>query len=461
MFAVIDIETTGGSIAQGSRITELACIIFDGEKIVDRFSTLINPECNIPIYITGLTGITNEMVLSAPRFFEVAEKIVKITEGKIFVGHNVQFDYGHVKHEFKMLGYKYERDTFCTCRTGRKLLPGYSSYSLGNLSRALSIDLKNHHRAEDDATATAEILRRLIIEHNEKIIRSLVKPGKEPDLNELLESNTLKDLPEETGIYHFYDREGNVIYVGKAKNIRKRVVSHFKNKSAGKTLRMRTQLADIDFTLTGNELLALLMEAAEIKKHQPNFNRSQKRMEYKFGVYDQMHKSGYLELIVDKIRNDIKPFAWFSSDKEAKLYLDKITDRYNLYKRYTSLQRTSGACFRHQLKICNGACMNEESHGDYNSRVQEYINSLDINLPDALLIDKGRTSTEKSALLIENGMLKAYGFFDPHFISNAFEIKEQLTSIDFHPDFQNILRSAIRLKKYYKLIELNHQPEMF
>jgi DNA polymerase III subunit epsilon len=461
LFAVIDIETTGGSIAQGSRITEIACIIFDGEKIVDRFSTLINPECNIPPFITGLTGITNEMVLSAPRFFEVAEKIVKITEGKIFVGHNVQFDYGHVKHEFKMLGYKYERDTFCTCRTSRKLLPGYSSYSLGNLSNALSIDLKNHHRAEDDATATAEILHRLIIEHNEKVVRSLVKPGKEPDLNELLESNALKDLPEETGVYYFYDHEGNVIYVGKAKNIRKRVVSHFKNKSAGKTLRMRAQLADIDFTLTGNELLALLIESAEIKKHQPQFNRAQKRTEYKFGVYDQMHKNGYIELVVDKIRNDVKPFAWFSSDKEAKIYLDKITDRYNLCKRFTSLQQTSGPCFRRQLKICNGACIDAETATDYNARVQEYINSLDINLPDVLLVDKGRNTSEKSALHIENGMLKAYGFFDPHFITNSFDIKEQLTPMGFHPDFQNILRSAIHHKKYCKLIELNHQPEMF
>ncbi|HNR20783.1 MAG TPA: exonuclease domain-containing protein [Bacteroidia bacterium] len=460
MFAVIDIETTGGSLAQGSRITEIGCVIFDGEKIVEVFSTLVNPECNIPPFITRLTGISNQMVENAPRFFEVAEKLVKLTEGKIFVGHNVQFDYGHIKHEYKMLGYRYERDTFCTCRISRKLLPGYSSYSLGNLTKLLSIPLQNHHRAQDDAVATTEILRRLILEHGIKVVTSLKKAGKEPDLNELLESNTLKDLPEKTGVYFFYDHEGNVIYVGKANNIRKRVVSHFRNKSASKTLHMRSLLADIDYELTGNELMALLIESAEIKKHQPRFNRSQRRMEYKFGVYDELTKDGYIELVIDNIRENTRPLAWFGSAKDAKTYLEKITERFNLCKRFTALQQINGACFRHQLKMCNGACVGTETPYDYNQRVQEFMSTLEIALPDVLLIDKGREEDEKSAILIEDGIYKARGFFNPAYITHPHDIKNHLQKVDFHPDFHHILRSAINRKKYFKLIELNKVQEL-
>lgn len=460
MFAVIDIETTGGSIAQGSRITEIACILFNGEKITEVFSTLVNPECNIPPFITRLTGISNEMVANAPRFFEIAEKLVKITDGKIFVGHNVQFDYGHIKHEFKSLGYKYERDTFCTCRISRKLLPGYSSYSLGNLSRLLNIELTNHHRATDDAIATTEILRRLLIEHGSKVVTSLVKQGKEPDLNELLESDTLKDLPEKTGVYYFYNHFGDIIYIGKANNIRKRVFSHFKNKSTSKTLRIRSQLADIDFVLTGNELLALLIESAEIKKHQPQFNRSQRRIEYRFGIYNAENSNGYIELSVGDINRNIKPLAWFSTEKEAKTYLEKITDRFNLCKKYTSLQQLDGPCFRRQLKICNGACEGLETPNLYNERVLDYINTTEIKLPDALLIDKGREPDEKSAILIEDGIYKAHGFFNPAFVNHPDEIKELLKPVDFHPDFQHILKSAIHHKKYLKLIELNQMHEL-
>lgn len=460
MFAVIDIETTGGSLAQGSRITEIGCVIFDGEKVTEVFSTLINPECNIPPFITKLTGISNEMVQSAPRFFEVAEKLVKLTEGKIFVGHNVQFDYGHIKHEYKMLGYKYERDTFCTCRISRKLLPGYASYSLGNLTKLLSIPLENHHRAQDDAVATTEILRRLILEHGIKVITSLKKAGKEPDLNELLESNTLKELPEKTGVYYFYDHEGNIIYIGKANNIRKRVISHFRNKSASKTLHMRSLLADIDFELTGTELMALLIESAQIKKHQPRFNRSQRRLEYKFGVYASETKEGYTELSIDTIRSNIRPLAWFVSEKEAKSYLEKITERFNLCKRYTSLQQINGACFRHQLKMCNGACVGKEDVTEYNLRVRDFISTLEIPLPDVLLIDKGREEDERSAILVEDGIYKAHGFFIPAYISNPSEIKDNLKKVDFHPDFHHILRSAIHRKKYFKLIELDKVQEL-
>ncbi|MEQ8811132.1 MAG: 3'-5' exonuclease, partial [Imperialibacter sp.] len=161
MYAIIDIETTGGN-AQFSKITEIAIYVHDGSQVVDEFTTLVNPECNIPPFITKLTGITNEMVEDAPRFFEVAKKIVEITEGKIFVAHNVNFDYGFVRHEFKRLGYEFKRDTLCTVKLSRKILPGKSSYSLGNLCKSLGIEIENRHRAGGDAFATVKLIEILL-----------------------------------------------------------------------------------------------------------------------------------------------------------------------------------------------------------------------------------------------------------------------------------------------------------
>ena len=155
-YAIIDIETTGGS-PQRDKITEIAIFIHNGSKIIDELVTLINPERFIPHFITTLTGITNEMVADAPTFYEVAKEIVKITEGKIFVAHNASFDYHFIRNEFKNLGYRYKRDVLCTVKLSRKLLPGMPSYSLGKLCDELQIKIDNRHRAAGDAIATSKI----------------------------------------------------------------------------------------------------------------------------------------------------------------------------------------------------------------------------------------------------------------------------------------------------------------
>ncbi|HOI87387.1 MAG TPA: 3'-5' exonuclease, partial [Lentimicrobium sp.] len=170
MYAIIDVETTGGNFAS-ERLTEIAIYLHDGEKIVDEFSTLINPEQSIPFMITRLTGITNEMVAGAPRFYEVAKKIVEMTEGATFVGHNASFDYNFIRHEFKRLGYNFRRQTLCTVRMSRKLLPGLPSYSLGNLCEMLGIRIENRHRAAGDALATVKLLELLLKTDPETIDR--------------------------------------------------------------------------------------------------------------------------------------------------------------------------------------------------------------------------------------------------------------------------------------------------
>ena len=167
MYAIIDIETTGSTYKSG-KITEIAIFIHDGFEIVDSFSSLINPECYISDFITRLTGIDNEMVRKAPRFHEVARKVVEMTTGTVFVAHNVSFDYKFIQEEFIRLGYDYQRKTLCTVRMGRKYLPGHRSYSLGKICGELGISINGRHRAAGDALATVKLFEMIMDRKAEK-----------------------------------------------------------------------------------------------------------------------------------------------------------------------------------------------------------------------------------------------------------------------------------------------------
>lgn len=164
MFTIIDIETTG-SVFKYGKITEIAIFQHNGQKITDSFSTLINPEIDIPQFITRLTGISNEMVKDAPKFYEVAKQIIELTEGRTFIAHNVNFDYSFIKEEYKRLGYIFNRKKLCTVQLSRKLLPGHSSYSLGKLCSDLGVIISDRHRAEGDALATVKLFE-ILLEKN-------------------------------------------------------------------------------------------------------------------------------------------------------------------------------------------------------------------------------------------------------------------------------------------------------
>lgn len=167
MYAVIDIETTGTNNQTG-KIIEIAIILFNGQFISDSFVSLVNPECYIPKFITKITGISNEMVAKAPKFYEIAKQIVQLTSNKIFIAHNASFDYNFIRKEFKDLGYDYIRKTLCTVELSRKLLPGHASYSLGKLCNDLNIEINGRHRAEGDALATVELFKKLLIKYDMK-----------------------------------------------------------------------------------------------------------------------------------------------------------------------------------------------------------------------------------------------------------------------------------------------------
>ncbi len=277
-YSIIDIETTGGR-SGSNKITEIAIINIDDGIITDTYSTLINPERNIPWAITQLTGIDNDMVADAPKFYEVAKKIVELTKDRIFVAHNVFFDYNFIKYEFSELGYQYKRAKLCTVRLARKHLPGHKSYSLGKICADLQIPIEGRHRALGDATATTKLFKMILEkEDNPPLIE---EDSKKIALPAKLERAEYENLPTKPGVYFFYDEAGVLLYIGKSKEIKKRVSSHFRpDIKRSRDLELKNRIAKVTYTETGNELAALLLESHEIKTNRPYYNRALKRRKF-------------------------------------------------------------------------------------------------------------------------------------------------------------------------------------
>lgn len=301
MYAIVDIETNGGSL-RNSKITEIAVYRHDGEKVIDTYITLIDPESYIPPFITQLTGISNDMVVGAPKFYEIAKQLITITEDAIFVAHSVNFDYTIIRAEFKKLGYDFNREKLCTVKLSRKLIPLQPSYSLGNLTESLGIEINGRHRAGGDAEATVKLFEMLISLDSKKVTTGNIKPRDPKFDNPNISAEQINTLPQEPGVYYFFNSDRDLIYVGKSKNIRKRVMTHMLNSQTNKGMSMRKEIADIDFEVTGSELVALLKESNEIKEKKPFFNSAQKRTYFQYGLFTDQQLDGFIRLELRKIK---------------------------------------------------------------------------------------------------------------------------------------------------------------
>jgi len=412
MFAILDIETTGGSPVN-EKITEIAIFFHDGEKVVDEWSTLINPEKPIPYFITGLTGITNEMVADAPKFYEIAREIVERTEGHTIVGHNVQFDYSFIRSEFRRLGFDYSRKTLCTIKLSRKVFPGYRSYSLGRICKELGIEIAGRHRASGDALATARLFEMLSKNRNGSDVLALIPEptGRFRNLNENLTVADIEILPEDCGTYYFYDEKMQLLYVGKSNNIRQRVTSHLGNSNSKRALELKQRIHSISYELTGSELIALLKESREIKELKPMFNRAQKRSFYYWGLYEGKDECGYITFRLQRISETADdPLTCYNSKKEAREALTRMVEKNWLCQKLSGLYQTDGACFHHTIRQCNGACVQAESVSVYNKRAESLLDGLKLERGNVLIIDRGREPEERSLIRIEKGMYMGYGY---------------------------------------------------
>lgn len=454
-YAVIDIETTGGQFKR-SRITEIAVLVFDGENIIDKFETLINPECSIPTNITKLTGITNEMVADAPKFFEVAKQIVEITKGAIFVAHNVSFDYNFVKEEFARLGYKYLRKQLCTVRLSRQAYPGRRSYSLDAMSKFFKIEIEKRHRAMDDAEAALIILKNIIAKgSNDDDIDNFINRGVQA--SKLPPNITLEQLhsfPEECGVYYFHNKKGDVIYVGKSINIKKRVMEHFAN-TKPRAVKMCRSVHEITYELTGSELVALLLESDEIKKIRPIHNRAQRKIKFPIGIHYYTNKAGYICFGITSTKEDLEVIAEYPKGAIASNVLTSIARRYELCKPFCGLEgNLGGNCFNFQLGLCRGACMQQEEVTSYNERAAAAIERLKLPFDkNFLILEKGRNKDEKAVVLIENGSYQGFGYADQEEARSLEDLKDCIKPYMNNPDVGRIIKQYLKSKSSYKMIE--------
>lgn len=451
MYAIIDIETTGGQYnAEG--ITEIAIYKFDGHEVIDQFISLVNPEIPIQPFVVKLTGINNAMLRSAPKFYEVAKRIIEITQDCIMVAHNASFDYRILKTEFKRLGYDFDKNTLCTVELSKKLIPDLPSYSLGKLVRSLGIPMTDRHRASGDAMATVKLFKMLLAKDSEKIIiKSLVKSeiskGMTPKLLDIIES-----VPAKTGIYYMHNEKGDIIYIGKSKNIKKRVNQHFTGTNP-KSKKIQNEIFAVTYEETGSELVALLKESEEIKINKPIYNRAQRKSIFQWALYVEKNEEGYLSLKLNKADGRKKEITSFSSLAEGKTALFRITEKYDLCQKINSLYETKSSCFQYEIKQCLGACINKELAVNYNLRVQEFLTKNTFERQNMVIIERGRSIEEKCAILIENGIYKGFCFYDLNYQINQIDIlKTLIIPMQHNRDVKNILQSYLRKTKHLKVI---------
>jgi DNA polymerase-3 subunit epsilon len=455
IFAVVDIETTGNG-PKGQKITEISALIFDGKKIIDEFTSLVNPEQNIPAFITNLTGITNAMVRNAPKFYDIAKKVEEITKGTIFVAHNVNFDYNIIHAEFKSLGFDFKRKKLCTVRLTRKIIPGLPSYSLGNICTSENIPINGRHRAKGDAEATAELFRRLLLRDDNFTINSFLNPkSRQATLPPLLDKSVVDKLPEKHGIYYFKNLAKEVIYVGKANNIKQRVISHFYDKKK-KEQTMCLETADISFTRTGSELLALLLESSEIKHIYPKFNRAQRKSAEAVGLFSYEDQKGIIHLAYNRLKLAPNAIMKYYSISECRHHLETLCATFELCPKYCHLQTNVSSCFHYQLKECKGVCCDKETVESYNKRVKEAIQSVGIGAENLVIKEKGRTKNEIGFALILDGIYKGIGYVDTSqdaTLENPEDYQFFVEPKKDNRDIQRIITSYLKKKEKLKAIE--------
>ena len=410
MYSIVDIETTG-CYDSSNGIIEISIQVYDGNDITETFETLINPHQAIPRYIQAFTGITNEMVASAPSFEEVAEKIFTCLQGNIFVAHNVNFDYSFIKAHLAHYGYTFNARKLCTIRLARQIFPGLPSYSLGNLCHSLGISIENRHRAGGDARATVTLFNMLLQNDSKEIIKkNLLRTSKEQVLPPHVPLSDFENLPARPGVYYFHDKKGKVIYVGKARNIRSRVNSHFSNNSDSRQKQnIIRNTYSISFQSTATELMAAILESTEIKRLWPAYNTSQKRQEEMFGIFVYEDQNGYMRLAIEKKRKHTSPVCSFNFKVDAHGVLRKLMKEFSLCPKLCFIQTDHDPCTGMQESHCKGACEKKEIPETYNERVLLAIASL-TQKPSYLVLDKGITEDQVSCIMVLQGSFFGMGY---------------------------------------------------
>jgi DNA polymerase-3 subunit epsilon len=279
-------------------------------------------------------------------------------------------------------------------------------------------------------------------------IKAEIKSGLSPKLLDIVES-----LPNKTGIYYIHNEKGDLIYIGKSKNIKKRVNQHFTGKT-NKCKKIQLEVFTVTYEETGSELIALLKESEEIKINKPIYNRAQRKSIFQWALYEVLDDNGYLNLRLQKADGRKKEITAFTTVQEGKNALFRITEKYNLCQKLNGLYETQNGCFQYKIKECNGACLDIESPEIYNERVEEFINEMTFSSNNMIVIDRGRKVDERSAVLIENGIYKGYCFYDLNYqISNIEVMKNILIPMQNNRDTRTIIQGYLRKNRVMKVLK--------
>lgn len=436
MYAIIDIETTGGNNKSG-RITEIAAFLHNGHKLVDKFTTLVNPEVPIPRFIRNLTGITNEMVADAPTFAEISEELDRFTANSVFVAHNAHFDYGFIREEYRRLGLEFKRKTLCTVRLSRSSFPDLKSYSLDKITAELNISLQGHHRAESDAWATVKLF--------EKIIQSQTQTGLFDayiglsDLSHVgspyITSEALRQIPEEYGVGRFYNQGGDLIYVKRGAELLTTICSKLKPNASKGQEEFIHALHRIEGEVTQSKLLAHLIEAHEVLLHRPAFNYGRFSTKSRFGLYFKCDEAGPFAVVENSRREKLTPKMCFTSYAEGIHYLANRAREKGLF--------------------LEGY---QEGGGDKKNPV--YVRAknspLEAILPDAsfLIIDEAGSVDTRTVILIRNGIPKGYAILNADEAYTKFDESDLTHKFEPFPVLEMIVRQFMSRETFEKIIPL-------
>jgi len=375
--AFVDLETTGAT-ATHDRITEIGIVEVDADGSVREWQQLVNPGLRIPPFIEQLTGISNDMVADAPPFEAVAAETMKRLEGRLFIAHNARFDYGFLKNEFKRLGITFRASVLCTVKLSRTLYPEHKRHNLDSLIERHDLQAAARHRALADAQLIFQFWQKIRGERSSDDIEAALKAqNAHPSLPPHLDAGIIDELPETPGVYLFYGENNLPLYVGKAKDIRQRVLSHFAgDHSNAKEMALAQQVKRIDWIETAGEIGALLKESALVKQLQPSHNRQLRKNDEACTWTLVDEGEGWLRpqlMALADIDAGVTSacYGLFKTAKEANTVLRTLAESHKLCDVLLGLEKAKPGkpCFGHQLKRCKGACVGAEPYAKHTVRL--------------------------------------------------------------------------------------------
>lgn len=448
----VDIETNGLNHVRG-RVIEVAAIRVENGKVTKKFNSLIDPETELPYFITNLTGITTNDVKGAPTFMQIADELHEVMDGAVFVAHNVRFDYSFLKQEFKRLNRSFLPKQLCTVKLSRALYPHERSHKLQSLIDRHGFTYSARHRAYDDAAILWQFLQ-YVQKHfpPEQVLAAVSQQVKSPAVPRHLQPELVRDLPETPGVYIFEDEAGRPLYIGKSVNIKKRVMSHFgRDHAETREFKMAQTIKHIRTEQTAGELAALLLESRLVKELQPVYNRQLRRLNKLLLAKQHLNESGYVEVVLEEAssidaENASDILAVYPRRGRAKDALNDMVKTFDLCPKLMGLEKTKGACFMRQLHKCRGACVDQEPPEIYNQRLLTAFDNQRIQawpFKGPILLEESWSGASSQAMIVDKwcviGELKQEPYCEP-----VVSWTEQAFDLDTYKILQSHLTRKIK-----------------